>query len=142
MIHFIHANNIETFSLIKGNIPGFLYEHLGKYGDSKEAIQAAIDYVFAKGGHITAQFQGDELIGAVVVNQTGMKGYIPENILVYIAVHTDYQGRGLGKALMLEVLTKIKGDVALHVEASNPAKYLYESLGFTNPYLEMRLKRK
>ena len=42
---------------------------------------------------------------------------------------------------MKAVLDEIKGDVALHVEANNPAKHLYESLGFTNPYLEMRLKR-
>ena len=70
-----------------------------------------------------------------------MGGYIPENILVYIAVRGDLRGKGLGKKLMKAVLDEIEGDVALHVEANNPAKHLYESLGFTNPYLEMRLKR-
>ncbi|HAB28956.1 MAG TPA: GNAT family N-acetyltransferase, partial [Xanthomarina gelatinilytica] len=34
-----------------------------------------------------------------------------------------------------------EGDVALHVEPNNPAIKLYESLGFTNKYLEMRLKK-
>jgi ribosomal-protein-alanine N-acetyltransferase len=29
----------------------------------------------------------------------------------------------------------------VHVEANTPAKFLYEKYGFTNPYLEMRLKR-
>ncbi len=30
------------------------------------------------------------------------------------------------------------GNIALHVEPDNPARYLYEKLGFTNKYLEMR----
>jgi ribosomal-protein-alanine N-acetyltransferase len=83
----------------------------------------------------------DILKGVVVVNRTGMGEYIPENILVYIATHKDYRGEGLGKKLMQKVITEAEGDIALHVEANNPAKKLYEKLGFTNPYLEMRLKK-
>jgi hypothetical protein len=32
------------------------------------------------------------------------------------------------------------GDIALHAVANNSVKHLYEKIGFTNPYLEMRLK--
>ena len=42
---------------------------------------------------------------------------------------------------MSKVIEFSKGDIALHVEKDNPAKYLYEKLGFTNKYLEMRLKK-
>ena len=80
-------------------------------------------------------------MGVTVVNETGMSGYIPENILVYIATHKDFRGKGLGKKLMQEAINFAKGDIALHVEANNPAKHLYEKLGFTAPYLEMRLKK-
>ncbi len=38
--------------------------------------------------------------------------------------------------LMLNAIDYAKGDIALHVEANNPAIKLYEKLGFTNPYLE------
>ena len=38
-------------------------------------------------------------------------------------------------------LKEIENDVALHVEPDNPAKKLYERLGFTNKYLEMRLTK-
>ncbi len=42
------------------------------------------------------------MVGAVVVNGTGMEGYIPENILVYIATHKVSRGKGIGKKLMEE----------------------------------------
>jgi len=79
--------------------------------------------------------------GVVVINHTGMGGYIPENILVYIAIHKNHRGEGLGKKIMSKAIEYAKGDIALHVEADNPAKHLYTKLGFTNPYLEMRLKK-
>lgn len=125
-----------------GRVADFLFKHLEEYGDPKEQIQAAIDYVFDKvGGFVAVQMVADEISGAVVVNETGMGGYIPENILVYIAVDKKYRGKGLGKKLMENVIKAAKGDIALHVEKNNPAKFLYEKVGFTNPYLEMRLKK-
>jgi ribosomal-protein-alanine N-acetyltransferase len=120
----------------------FLKEHLGEYGDGIEDIEQAINYVFDKeGGFILVQLLGEEMIGVVVVNETGMKGYIPENILVYIAVNNKYRGKGFGEELMKNSIKLCHGDVALHVEKDNPAIYLYEKMGFTKPYLEMRFKR-
>lgn len=142
MIHYTHYTTNKDAFVTDGGLAQFLHVHLEQYGDSQVDIQKAVNYVFEKGGHITVQYYEDKPSGAVVVNQTGMGGYIPENILVYIAVRDDLRGKGLGKKLMNEVLGCIDGDVALHVEKDNPAKFLYESLGFTNPYLEMRLKRK
>jgi ribosomal-protein-alanine N-acetyltransferase len=84
---------------------------------------------------------GEQIVGAVVINETGMGGYIPENILVYIAIHNGYRGQGLGKKMMKLALESCKGDVALHVEPDNPARFLYEKLGFENKYLEMRYKK-
>jgi ribosomal protein S18 acetylase RimI-like enzyme len=68
-----------------------------------------------------------------------MEGYIPENILVYIAMHKDYRGQGIGKQLMQKAIDSADGNIALHVEPENPAVHLYRKLGFTNKYLEMRL---
>ena len=70
-----------------------------------------------------------------------MSGYIPENILVYIAVNKNQRGKGVGKQIMQKAIANTDGDIALHVEKDNPAKFLYEKMGFTNPYLEMRLKK-
>lgn len=140
-------NTVNRLSEIrKGEIINFLHQHLGKYGDDKADIRKAINYSMKEfvsfGGFTTAIFEGEKILGVAVVNATGMSGYIPENILVYIATHKDHRGEGLGKRLMETVISHAKGDIALHVEANNPAKKLYEQFNFTNPYLEMRLKRK
>ncbi len=124
----------------EGQLIDFLYESLEEYGDPKEQIQACFNYVFDKGGFIAVSSEEGKIQGVTVINETGMSGYIPENILVYIAVDASTRGKGVGKALMKEALNAANGDVALHVEPDNPAKFLYEKLGFENKYLEMRYK--
>ena len=126
-------------------ITGFLFKHLENFGDAIADIEKAVDYALKEynsfGGFVLTAQQDHEILGAVVVNQTGMVGYIPENILVYIAIDKNSRGEGLGKKLMQKAIAHADGDIALHVEANNPARKLYERLGFTNPYLEMRLKK-
>ncbi len=129
----------------KKAIVDFLFKHLDQFGDKWEDIEKAIDFAIKEwpsfGGYVLTGSQNGEIIGAVVVNRTGMKGYIPENILVYIATHGDLRGRGIGKELMQQAIERAEGSIALHVEPDNPARHLYEKLGFTNKYLEMRLAR-
>jgi GNAT superfamily N-acetyltransferase len=129
----------------KKELIDFLHNHLQEYGDSKKDIEKAIDYSVKEfvsfGGFTLVLIDNNKIVGVTVINKTGMGGYIPENILVYIATHQDYRGKGFGKFLMQKVIGLVKGDIALHVEADNPAKILYEKMGFTNPYLEMRLKK-
>lgn len=125
----------------KDEIADFLVEHLDEFGDNKTDILKCLNYALSKGGFILLAREEGRIKGAVVINETGMEGYIPENILVYIAVHRDQRGKGLGKKLMQKTIETAKGDIALHVEPNNPAKKLYEKLGFTNKYLEMRLKK-
>jgi ribosomal protein S18 acetylase RimI-like enzyme len=124
-------------------IVDFLFTHLEQYGDQKDAIQKCIDYVMnpEKGGQIIIGKDDEKIVGITILNQTGMNGYIPENILVYIAVDNSVRGKGFGKKLMQKAIDSVEGDIALHVEPDNPAKKLYENLGFTNKYLEMRLTK-
>ncbi len=39
---------------------------------------------------------------------------------------------------MLKAIEIADGNIALHVEPNNPARFLYEKIGFTSKYLEMR----
>jgi [ribosomal protein S18]-alanine N-acetyltransferase len=120
----------------------FLYVRLEQYGDKKEDIAKCISYAIKEndkpGGFVLHGYLDEILVGVVVVNSTGMSGYIPENILVYIAAHPGYRGKGIGTSLMRKAMEIAEGGIALHVEPDNPAKFLYEKLGFTNKYLEMR----
>ena len=137
------------------SINEFLFKHLEQYGDPKADIRKAMEYSLSKetgkGGYVFYVIESDEknaegrenekIVAATIINETGMKDYIPENILVYIAVDGSERGKGIGKKLMQEVMKNVNGGIALHVEADNPAKKLYEKLGFTNKYLEMRWKK-
>ena len=58
-----------------------------------------------------------------------------------IIVTQNMRGKGVGKQLMQKAIEVSEGDMALHCEPDNPAKFLYEKLGFTSKYLEMRLKK-
>ena len=126
----------------KENLSNFLFVNLQEYGDSKADIDKAINYALKEtesfGGFILVSHLGDEISGVVVVNQTGMKGYIPENILVYIATHKNHRGKGIGKELMKKTIEIADGNIALHVEPDNPARFLYEKVGFGSKYIEMR----
>ncbi len=136
----------DTVGLVEmEQVRDFLFNHLDEYGDEKADIMKAINYALNKGitpgGFVVVGRDEGEIVGAVVVNKTGMDGYIPENILVYIAAHREKRGKGYGKAMMQKAIETAEGNIALHVEPDNPAKHLYEKLGFTNKYLEMRLNK-
>lgn len=129
----------------KDEVADFLFEHLDQYGDPRQHIMKAIDYALGtspgKGGFVVVARKEGKVVGAVIMNETHMGGYIPENILVYIAVDGAHRGEGIGGQLMKHALEHSTGDVALHVEPDNPACKLYEKVGFTNKYLEMRYSK-
>ncbi|WP_294286553.1 GNAT family N-acetyltransferase [uncultured Chryseobacterium sp.] len=146
--------NLQTFDSIKNQtdtinqpeIVKFLHRHLEEYGDPEEDIARALRYCLGEdrkpGGLLITARQGtEELAGVCIINKTGMSGYIPENILVYIAIDCNLRGQGLGKKIMQEAISHTEGDIALHCEPENPALHLYQKMGFKSKYLEMRLKK-
>ncbi len=128
-------------------IARFLFQSLEQYRDPLHHIQKAIAYALdlnnipGQGGLVlSARDEHNQILGAVVINSTGMADYIPENILVYIAVDPASRGQGLGKRLMEKAIQNVQGGIALHVEPDNPARKLYSALGFSSKYLEMRFQ--
>jgi len=141
-IKVVHKSNDLPQEISQKDLVDFLYEHLGRFRDTPSAINKAIDYAFStkrgKGGFVILAFAENKLCGVLVMNKTGMQEYIPENILVYIAVDKSKRNMGIGSSILQEALKISDGDIALHVEYDNPAKHLYERCGFTTKYAEMR----
>lgn len=144
-IERITPENYKQASFSPDQIADFLHEHLDEFRDPRSQIMQCLNYALGfqecRRGFILTAHENETILGTVVICETGMSGYIPENLLVYIAVDAETRGRGIGKKLMEQAIETADGDIALHVEPDNPARRLYERLGFTNKYLEMRLKK-
>ncbi|WP_439182824.1 GNAT family N-acetyltransferase [Carboxylicivirga taeanensis] len=137
-----YTSNDDFKTITRDEYVDFLFTHLGEYGDPKADINKCLDYAFSteksEGGFALAAFHENRLVGALVMNHTGMSGYIPDNILVYVAVDKQYRGKGFGQQIIETAFSHCKGDIKLHVEYDNPAKRLYERIGFQSKYAEMR----
>lgn len=123
----------------------WLHLNLDKFTDAPEAISKSIDYAFSpepgKGGFLLLAHEDNDLAGALVMNATGMAGYVPENLLVYIAVNPKFRGQGIGTQIIQKAFETAQGAVALHVEYDNPATRLYKRMGFISKYAEMRWQK-
>ena len=123
----------------------FFHETMKPYHDSLDDVQSALDYGLVPGegagGFLMLAHEDEELLGALLMLRTGMSGYVPEHILLFVSVDPSTRGRGVGGQLIGRSIAECDGDVKLHVEYDNPAKRLYERLGFTSKYAEMRFSR-
>lgn len=121
----------------------FLHESLRPYEDTESDIRRALSFVLeAPGdpqGFIALAMEESDMIGAAVVHFTPWSGYVPENLLLFVAVAPDRRGEGIGRRLLEKVIETCDGEIKLHVEHDNPARRLYERVGFTSKYAEMRL---
>lgn len=120
----------------------FFHTNLKPYEDIPEDIQAGIDYALCaepgRGGFILLATQASEIVGALVMLNTRMRGYVPPNLLLFVAVAASLRGRGIGARLVRRAQSLARGGIKLHCEYENPARRLYERLGFTSKYAEMR----
>jgi ribosomal protein S18 acetylase RimI-like enzyme len=144
-IDVISAGSHTTQIFHKEATAAFLYKQLGRCTDTETAISKAIDYALSsepgKGGIVLNAIEDNRLVSALVLTQTGMDDFIPEYILVYVAVHEAMRCKGIGMQLIKKAMECTEGSIALQVKHDNPAIKLYERLGFSSKYREMRLNR-
>lgn len=131
----------EKFDLEKVAVQ--LHEMLKPFEDTMEQIRTGLhDALSGRGFICVGQDESNhEIIALCTILKTGMASYIPENFLLYVAVDGRYRGKGLGRSILEAAFSQCEGDIKLHVEHDNPAQRLYERMGFTSKYREMRLIR-
>lgn len=126
-------------------VADFFHETMKPYNDTLRDVQSALSYALEEGhgagGFLMLAHQGEKLQGALLMLRTGMHGYVPENILLFVTIDPSARGQGIGGRLIKKSIAECEGKVKLHVEYDNPAKRLYERLGFTSKYAEMRYER-
>ncbi len=136
-------NSIDTVTTLeKKEIIDFLHTTLNGYKETWGSIQNAVEYALnpnpAFGGFILYVREQDKIKGVLVMNKTRMKGYIPENHLVYLAVDEEYKNKGIEHTLLEKACRISKGDISIHLKPNDPARKIYENFGFDNIYVEMR----
>ncbi|MEA1980698.1 MAG: GNAT family N-acetyltransferase [candidate division Zixibacteria bacterium] len=126
-------------------LAAFLYESLKPYEDPlpqvRQGISDALEPRIGEPGFVLVAEIDQKVVGALIMLRTGMKGYIPENFLLMVAVDPSTRGKGVGAQIIKRSFEIADGDVKLHVEYDNPAKRLYERLGMTSKYAEMRYQK-
>ncbi len=140
----LHSDNDFPLGISRETLAHFLNEYLRPYEDSVEDILSGLDYALSdsqdKSGFIVLALLQERLVGAVVILNTGMGGYVPEHLLLFVAVDASMRGRGVGARLIRHAQQMCTGDIKLHVDYDNPARRLYERMGFLSKYAEMRWK--
>lgn len=120
----------------------FLHNNMEQKVD-KETILRSVDYVYSKnqgkGGFILLGIEDNEIVGCVVINETGMTGYNAENILTFMAVDPKYKGSGIEKRLIDHSKKLAKGCISTFVDPSYSSSGLFRQIGFQNRNVELRL---
>ena len=144
-IHDVHRREDCPRWTSWDGLAAFLHQSLKPYEDSIHDIRQGIDDAFLQrnghSGFVLIAEADRRPAGSLVMLRTGMKGYVPENLLVFVAVDPALRGRGVGEQLVRKAIELADGDIKLHVERQNPAKRLYERLGFASKYAELRYVR-
>jgi ribosomal protein S18 acetylase RimI-like enzyme len=75
-------------------------------------------------------FKNETPIGRLYIHENYQEKVVR---IIDIAILPNWQKKGIGKSILEDILAKgnsLKRNVSIHVEAFNPAKHLYERLGF------------
>ncbi|TXD50864.1 MULTISPECIES: GNAT family N-acetyltransferase [unclassified Polaribacter] len=132
--------------LVIDRITNFLHLHLEDCKDHKNAIRQSLLYAAKEipslGGYTFITKEKDIIVGALVMNKTGMKEYQSENLLVYLAVHKEYRKNGIASKLLKEAIEYCNGNITLQIDKENEdAIKVFEKSGFTSKKIQMTFRK-
>jgi GNAT superfamily N-acetyltransferase len=109
-------------------------------GEITEAVECAVKERASLGGFILTLREGNEMLGALVVNATGMENRNPRHRLSLFAVARAHRHNGIAKHLLDKAVQQAGSNLAIQLEPGNGEVAFFEKLGFKEKYVEMRLE--
>lgn len=126
-------------------ITNFLHQQVADTDDDKSAIRKSLLYAAKEipslGGYAFVMEENEAILGAIVINKTGMSEYQSENLVVYLAVHKDYRNKGIATKLLTKAITYCTGNIAFNIPKENSALSLLEKNGFKSEKIQLTLNK-
>ncbi len=100
---------------------GFLRQHSDVAWIKPEGIQKAVEYAVKEtpsfGGFIVTVEKDHRILAALIVNKTGMQGYLAEHIIVLNAIMPEYVNSPIMHELLRKAYSVAKGDIAMIINS-------------------------
>lgn len=100
---------------------------------TKLLITHLVDYALKEissfGGFVVTEEAGDEILGIMVVNNTGMEGYMPNNLIVASAFLPSSGKQGSKKRILQKIMHITRGDTALLIKKTQQQENSIVNLG-------------
>ncbi|MFS4415270.1 hypothetical protein [Maribacter sp. 2307ULW6-5] len=145
----MQINTYDAFSRLTplqiDGLTKFIHKHQiednARETDIRRAIRYASKEVPGFGGIVYTAEEDGMLIGAIVMNRTGLEGSLPEQLVVSIAVHREHRDSTVYRKMLNYVVDYSCGDIGVQVKKDNPLVPVLEDHGFKNDYIQMNLKQ-
>lgn len=102
---------------------GFLRQYSDASWMQPLAIQKAVDYAVKEtpsfGGFIVTAEKDQQILAALIINKTGMQGYMAEHLVVLHAVASTHKNSSIINELMRKAYSLTRGDITMIVNSYN-----------------------
>ena len=95
----------------------------------KHLVDYALKEIYSFGGFIVTEEDDQKIIGVMVINNTGMQGYMPNNLIVASAFIPGMLIQGASKRLIQKAIHFTKGDIAYLINSPQEKEQLQKNLG-------------
>lgn len=129
------ATNEETAFIMEHSTKSLNEGTGNRFDIPDEKAQKLLRKLLDKSGYFLIYKEDDQIIGWILLGKNMDYFTDEEHGFIYeLYVFEEYRGKGIGKQLMIAGIEEFKNSglksVRLNVFASNPARKIYEQLGF------------
>lgn len=128
----------------KNSIVNFLHDNIEGDKVSKETIAEAVEYAVKDrpsfGGFVLTAAKEDKLLGAMIVNDTGLELNTKSRI-VFLAIDEKHRQNGVASGLVKRAIELTNGNLSLHLNPENTVIDKIKNLGFQTKYVELTFSK-